>query len=310
MRNVQINLPLAPLESVLLAGPDGTAVRVWIKRDDLMHPLYGGNKIRKLYPNITSAISTGKRELVTFGGPFSNHVFATAAMCDEIGIDCTIYIRGEIDDPDNPVLTFVRNTKARLVPLPRREFAMRNDDKYLAELSRRHPYAIIVPEGGSNVAGIGGCGHIAREVQQQLGAWPEHIFVAAGTGGTAWGIAAAVPRGTRVHAIVAIEPAFFHKTFEDLESKYGSAPPNLEIDFEHHFGGLAKRDAGLLERMQEAEMNLGFLLDPVYTAKAWLALLDFLTTKVIEKDHRVVFVHTGGMAGREACYYRYGRVNS
>ncbi|MBA3901880.1 MAG: 1-aminocyclopropane-1-carboxylate deaminase/D-cysteine desulfhydrase, partial [Bacteroidetes bacterium] len=56
------------------------AVKIFIKRDDLIHPLISGNKWWKLKYNISEAKSTGHKTILTFGGAFSNHIAATAVM--------------------------------------------------------------------------------------------------------------------------------------------------------------------------------------------------------------------------------------
>jgi 1-aminocyclopropane-1-carboxylate deaminase len=50
------------------------AVRLLLKRDDLIHPAIPGNKWRKLKYNLTEAMSRGQRTLLTFGGAYSNHM--------------------------------------------------------------------------------------------------------------------------------------------------------------------------------------------------------------------------------------------
>ncbi len=51
---------------------------IWIKRDDLCNPKYGGNKPRKYEFVLADAIKQGKKNIVTIGGIGSNHVLADA----------------------------------------------------------------------------------------------------------------------------------------------------------------------------------------------------------------------------------------
>ena len=60
-----------------------------IKRDDLSHPLYGGNKVRKLELILADALRKGYREIITSGGLGSHHILAAAALGREVGLRTT-----------------------------------------------------------------------------------------------------------------------------------------------------------------------------------------------------------------------------
>ena len=58
---------------------------ITLKREDQLHPLVSGNKFRKLKYNLLQAQEVGHNTLLTFGGPFSNHLTATAAAGKMMG---------------------------------------------------------------------------------------------------------------------------------------------------------------------------------------------------------------------------------
>ena len=58
---------------------DEQGLEVFIKRDDLIHPIISGNKWRKLKYVLQQARTENKNHLVTFGGAYSNHLLAVAA---------------------------------------------------------------------------------------------------------------------------------------------------------------------------------------------------------------------------------------
>ena len=70
-------------------------IRLFIKREDLIHPFVSGNKFRKLKYNIQEAKSQKKHTLLTFGGAFSNHIVATAVAGKLAGLKTIGVIRGE-----------------------------------------------------------------------------------------------------------------------------------------------------------------------------------------------------------------------
>src|SRR5580704_1765230 len=74
---------------------DEQGLKVFIKRDDLIHPIISGNKWRKLKYLLIKARSENKDHLVTFGGAYSNHLLATAAAAAKFGFRSTGFVRGE-----------------------------------------------------------------------------------------------------------------------------------------------------------------------------------------------------------------------
>lgn len=82
-------------------------VELFIKREDLIHPLISGNKFRKLKYNLIQAKFENQSTLLTFGGAFSNHILAVAAAGYENNFKTIGVIRGEelIDKiAENPTL--------------------------------------------------------------------------------------------------------------------------------------------------------------------------------------------------------------
>src|SRR5471030_868604 len=79
---------------------DEKHIKVFIKRDDLIHPIISGNKWRKLKYILKRARAENKNHLVTFGGAYSNHLLATAAAAAKFGFKATGFVRGEPVDND------------------------------------------------------------------------------------------------------------------------------------------------------------------------------------------------------------------
>ena len=74
-----IQLPPSPLQLIDDPLLKDYPVKLYIKRDDLIHPEITGNKWRKLKYNLIEAREKGFKSLMTFGGAFSNHIYATSA---------------------------------------------------------------------------------------------------------------------------------------------------------------------------------------------------------------------------------------
>ncbi|KAL4427332.1 hypothetical protein ABPG77_003241 [Micractinium sp. CCAP 211/92] len=138
--------PAVPLTSILL--PSGA--RMTIIRDDLTHPLLGGNKLRKL-DGLWADVVGQAADVVTCGGLQSAHTVAVAAACAERGRRAHLLVRGERPAVPTGHHLYARMLAHRLEYIPRAEYADRGAmfAGYLERLQREHE------AGGSSGAGSG-----------------------------------------------------------------------------------------------------------------------------------------------------------
>src|SRR5437764_3642015 len=146
--------PVVELHEESLAARD---VRVFLKRDDLIHPEMPGNKWRKLKYNLVAAADRGATTLLTFGGAYSNHIRATAAAGHYFGFSTIGVIRGEEHLPLNPSLAYAVSRGMTLVYLDRTTYRSRQSTAVMDCLRARFGDFYAVPEGGSNELGARGC---------------------------------------------------------------------------------------------------------------------------------------------------------
>ena len=106
-------------------------IELFIKREDLIHPHISGNKWRKLKYNLIEATKLGYQSILTFGGAYSNHLYATAAAGAAIGIDTIGVVRGELVKPLNDTLKRVVGWGMKLHPISRHTYQQKNDDTFL-----------------------------------------------------------------------------------------------------------------------------------------------------------------------------------
>jgi 1-aminocyclopropane-1-carboxylate deaminase len=135
-------------------------IELYIKREDLIHPLVSGNKWRKLKYNLIEAHSRGYNKLVTFGGAFSNHILATAAAGAACGFETVGIIRGEIIQPLNPTLEQATDLGMKLVSVTREEYRRKSDPEFQEKLKQQVGDGYLIPEGGTNVMAGEGCAEI------------------------------------------------------------------------------------------------------------------------------------------------------
>ena len=140
--------------------------KAWIKRDDLTHTEYGGNKIRKLEFIVADARQRQAKRIVTFGAIGTNHGVATAMMCQKYGLDCIIYL---FDQPVTATvsqnLRLMQGYGARLVY---KKSLFRAAKAYYLNPYRLLPGSYFLFAGGSNLYGTLGYLNAAFELQQQI----------------------------------------------------------------------------------------------------------------------------------------------
>lgn len=136
-------------QKIEIQFPNG--IELYIKREDLLHPLISGNKFRKLKYNIKEAVLKNCNTLITFGGAFSNHIVAVAAAGKENGLKTIGIIRGdELFDQTNtnPSLSLAKQLGMEFEFLSRTEYRNKEDVAFVDDLKKRHGNNIyIIPEG-------------------------------------------------------------------------------------------------------------------------------------------------------------------
>ena len=288
----------SPLDLLPDPFPEPVPVRLYLKRDDLLHPLVSGNKWRKLKYNLLEAERLGSETLLTFGGAYSNHLYATAAAGRAFGFKTIGVVRGDelAGTPLNPTLTFCREQGMTLHFVDRATYLRATDPAFLAELQVRYGSCYIIPEGGTNELAVGGTAETLPEIYSQLGTWPHTVACAVGTGGTLAGLIRAAPWRVQVLGVSALKvPAgqlAHFAGFPDL------LPENVTINTDFHQGGYARTTPELLHFIREFEAKTGILLEQVYTGKLLFALYELARTGYFPDQATVVAVHTGGLQGR------------
>lgn len=291
--------PVEPVAALSLPGSE-----LWVKRDDLTHPVYGGNKVRKLEGLLDEARASvaGRRphgppaRLVTVGSAGSHHVLATAYFGRRAGFEVEAVL---VAQPRTPhVIEVLRASLGQgLHALPVRSWASVPG----VVLARMAAGAHYVPLGGSNAAGTMEYVEAGRELaaQVQSGALPEPdvCVVAMGSGGTAAGLAvgfAAAGLRTRVVGVCISPPAWAlrasaHHLARVCAARTSAAHVQLSADDRFLGGGYGvvtpEGDAATALALDHA----GLTLDPTYTAKAFACALGLVRARVAAT---VLYWHT------------------
>ncbi|QDW25965.1 pyridoxal-phosphate dependent enzyme [Pedobacter sp. KBS0701] len=261
---------------------------LFVKRDDLIDPYISGNKWRKLKYILAKAEEEKKTHLVTFGGAYSNHLVATAAAASRSALKSTAFVRGE--KVKNEMLLLCGLFGMELIFVDRESY--RDKQKLFKQHFADDEQSYFIDEGGASPEATIGCAEIIGELTETY----DHIFCAAGTGTTAAGLLKGIQQhqlNMKLHVIPVLKGGFI----EDEIVQHTPLSDHLNLHLDYHFGGYAKTNPELINFIKTFTAQTGLLLDPVYTAKMFYAIVDLQKRGIIGKDEKILAIHTGGLMG-------------
>jgi len=285
-------------------------VDLWVKRDDLTGPGFGGNKMRNLEWRMAEAQASGADVLVFGVEATSNSARQTTAAANMLGLPLVLVLRGKPDrEPKGNLLCdLILGAEARLLDLPtyqdlnravqevveelrakgRRPWSLNHGKMFecgaalatvenlleileLLEPHHRRPDAVYLSSGGKGLAGL-------TMAKKALGLSIRVVGIACTSNEEPWRYAAETANATaRLLGLpITVSPDEVEATYDYIGPGYGAPTPD----------GL---DAILTFARRE-----GIMLDPVYTGKAAAGMLDQIRRGIVPRGATVVFVHTGG----------------
>lgn len=291
---------LQKLESCLFPG-----IHLWVKRDDLLHPTVSGNKFRKLkYPLL--ALQGSPATVLTMGGPWSNHLHATAHAARLAGFEAIGLVRGVpgLDPTLSATLRDCQELGMQLQFVTREAYRnlRENPDSwrnYVALIAPASDKLIWLPEGGSTPLALRGVAEMVDEMIAQLSFVPDTVVVACGTGATLAGILAGMQGRGQALGVAAIKNAgYLHADIAALlqDADY-PAHGNYSLLTDFHHGGYARLSPELRRFYHEFVAQTAIAIEPVYTAKMFYALHKLAEGGRFRKGENVVAIHTGGLQG-------------
>lgn len=271
---------------------DSHQLNLWIKRDDLLHPVVSGNKWRKLKYNLDEALSLGVDTIISMGGTYSNHLHALAYTGKILGLKTIGIIRGERPALLTPTLLDMENWGMELRFVSRSDYRRYRNYKHWQDLPGLKPHQYWLPEGGATSLALKGVAELADEIDIPY----DTLCVACGTGATLAGLINAVSGQISVLGFAALKNAGFLQS--DVQSLLSGEFHNFEIFHDYHFGGFAKLKPTLASFMAAFEQKNLIPLESVYTGKMLYGLYDLVAKGHFKSGQRIVAVHTGGLQGK------------
>ena len=274
-----------------------TSVSLNILRLDEIHPFIQGNKYYKLFYNIEYAIKQNL-SIVTFGGPYSNHIQATALACKKANITCFGIIRGNNFKYKSSTIIQAEECGMKIIYVDRDTFKdLRTLDNlaiqsYLTDIQNIESNIHVVPEGGTNQFGIQGAEKIIEEIDVEF----DLICCPVGTGGTISGIINSLKGNKELLGFSSLKDEYLTKEVEKFTNNLFT---NWKINYDYHFGGYAKWNQDLINYINEFKVKYNIPLCPIYTGKMMYGINHLVAQNYFKPNTRILAIHTGGLQGIE-----------
>ena len=267
-------------------------IELFIKREDQLHSIISGNKLRKLKYNLEEAKRQNKSCLLTFGGAFSNHILAVAGAGNEFGFATIGIIRGEELEhkiSENPTLLRAQDLGMKFHFVTRSQYRNKEEVTFLDSLKNKFGDFYLVPEGGTNSFAIKGCEEILTASDKSFFT---HITCAVGTGGTISGIINSSIEKQQIIGFSSLKGAFLSDVIRNFVNK-----TNWNIIEDYHFGGYGKINDELVSFLNLFYNHNSIPLDPVYTGKMVFGVIDLINKGYFLPNSKILMIHTGGLQG-------------
>ena len=265
-------------------------IRLFLKREDLIHPHISGNKYWKLFYNINSYLEPKPENpfIITFGGAFSNHIAATAALGKEFQSKTLGIVRGEELQnkfQENPTLKLAHENGMEFRFVTRE--AYRNKESLTQILQKEFPEALIIPEGGTNHRAVEGIQYMLNSETKSF----DYLCTAVGTGGTVAGISKFAEENQQVLGFKVVDDDSLYNRVVELSKRN-----NCKL-IEAHDGGYGKISDENIRFINVFKEKYGIQLDPIYTGKMMKKIFELIDNNYFPDGSKILAFHTGGLQG-------------
>jgi len=285
--------PVTQIKTPLL---DEKKIKLFIKRDELIHPVIQGNKWRKLKYNILEAQKNKKDTLLSFGGAYSNHLHALAAAGKQLGLKTIGIIRGEALQPLNPCLQDMLDWDMQLKFIKRIEYKQKNKADFIQNLRNEFGNFHLIPEGGNNSEGKKGCAELLEELK-------DHYDVICCEVGSGTMLSSLIQGNTNPQTeflgfAVMKNSQFDQEIKDNLDSLATNSNLTLwKINHDYHFGGFAKTTPELNDFIKNFKQQYNIQLEPVYSGKMLWGILNLIRQDYFKTGSNILAIHGGGLQG-------------
>ncbi len=281
IKNILKNIPIV---EILL----DKNCRLFIKREDLIHPQISGNKFWKLHFNVKNYLETKPNfpQIITFGGAFSNHIFSVSALGKELEIETIGIIRGDEltkNWQENPTLEQANLNGMSFRFVTRQDY--RDKEKLAENLQTEFPEALIIPEGGTNELAVEGIKFMLTVATKEF----DYLCCAVGTGGTLAGISKFAEEHQKVLGFKAVKDNSSERKILELSGR-----KNFELidASEKGYGKISDENVQFINQFHK-QYNIP--LEPIYTGKMFRKIFELIESNYFPENSKILVFHTGGL---------------
>jgi 1-aminocyclopropane-1-carboxylate deaminase/D-cysteine desulfhydrase-like pyridoxal-dependent ACC family enzyme len=287
----QLPTPVEPLELSIDGLASGS---LSVKRDDLTSPAYGGNKVRKLDFLLGEAVEQGRGTVLTFGAYGSNHALATAVHARALGLEPHVVLSPQEPGPYAPRTLLAHAGLGTHIHLVDGWDGRRAAVVAKREIEQRDGVGpFIIAMGGTSA--LGAVGYVNAALEVDVADRPDVVYVAAGTLGTAVGLAigfraASVVLGAAPVRVESVRVTPGELCNPDVAKKLTAETVALLRSHDDAFPDIGYEDLDFVmrdeffdpgygvvtpetERAVELAASVGLKLETTYTGKAFSAML-------------------------------------
>lgn len=306
-------LAQSPIESFSFAGRE-----IFLKRDDLLHPAFSGNKARKFAYFLDHEFA-GVTKVIGHGSAQANSLYSLSALAKLKGWQCDFYV----DHIASHVLTLPTGNYAAAIangtriidlsslitatPSLQQEFNWTCHDYIEQHVLPAEPNALFIPEGGRCLYAEYGVSQLAADIEtwaMQRGMIDLKVFLPAGTGTTALFLNQYFVRqqlNIRVLTCAVVGgDEYLTQQFYELNPNSAEHPQILNVGKKYHFGKLYPEFYAMWQRLSASGVQFELLYDPL----GFIVLEDYLRR---DKISPILYIHQGGLLGNETMLPRYRR---
>jgi len=286
----------SPIDTISFKGHS-----FYLKRDDLLHPDFSGNKARKFhyflendFHNITKIISYGSAQ--------SNAMYSLSVLAKMRGWEFEYYVEHIAEylkeHPHGNYKSALNNgMRLRQAQPPFPECSLSLSKGVEGDTT------LFIEEGGRQKEAEYGIKLLAEEIidwQKENNIKELNIFLPSGTGTTALFLQTHLPDNVVYTNPCVGDSAYLKKQFLALEEDEKYHPTILSLEKKHHFGKLYRENYKIWLKLQK---QTGVVFDLLYDPLGWRTLLAH--PEVLTKP--ILYIHQGGVLGNESMLPRYER---
>lgn len=267
--------------------------KYFIKRDDLLHRDFSGNKARKLYYFLINDFPNIKK-IVSFGSSQSNAMYSVSVLCKLKGLQFDYYV--------DHISTFLKEN-----PVGNYKAALENGMNIIVGDVPKNfkDDELFVSEGAAVKEASFGVEVLANEIKN----WAEEqniknlkVFLPSGTGTTALFLQKFLPFEVLTCSCVG-DDEYLQKQFSSLEKS--NFPTILKKSKKYHFGKLYKE---FYEMHKELLKQTDIEFDLLYDSLGWIVFENYVKNFKNRDDFSFLYIHQGGVLGNASMLERYKRV--